>query len=92
MPRVTYSTTLPTLTVTGAASVSGTATFNGAVNVTGQLTGNAATPFKWGSASGKQATVGPAGAAAALPATPATFLKVTDSANTALVIPAYAAS
>lgn len=48
--------------------------------------------FHWGNAANEQATVGAAGAAAALPATPTKFLKVKDSAGTTLVIPAYAAA
>lgn len=40
----------------------------------------------------EQTTVGAAGAASALPATPTKYLKVKDSAGTTLVIPAYAAS
>lgn len=38
-----------------------------------------------------QTTVGAAGAASALPATPTKYLKVVDNAGTTLVIPAYAA-
>jgi hypothetical protein len=47
---------------------------------------------KWASATLAQTTVGAAGAASALPATPTKYLKVVDSAGTTLVIPAYAAS
>lgn len=43
-------------------------------------------------AANAQTTVGSAGGASALPATPAKFLKVRDSAGTTLVIPAYAAT
>lgn len=46
---------------------------------------------KWDAASLQQTTVGAAGAASALPATPTKYLKVVDSAGTTLVIPAYAA-
>ncbi len=46
---------------------------------------------KW-IAANEQTTVGAAGGASALPATPTKFLKVTDSAGTTLVVPAYAAS
>lgn len=52
----------------------------------------AATLFlKW-SATNEQTTVGAAGAASALPATPTKYFKVHDSAGTVLIIPAYAAS
>jgi len=47
---------------------------------------------KWESATLAQTTVGAAGGASALPATPTKYLKVQDSAGTTLVIPAYAAS
>jgi hypothetical protein len=40
----------------------------------------------------RQATVGAAGAAAAPPATPVTYIKIKTAAGTALVIPAYAAA
>lgn len=40
----------------------------------------------------EQTTVGAAGGASALPATPTKYLKVKDSAGTTLVIPAYAAA
>lgn len=46
---------------------------------------------RWGAVN-EQITVGAAGAAAALPATPTKYLKVKDSAGTTLVIPAYAAA
>jgi hypothetical protein len=46
---------------------------------------------KWASAATVQTTVGAAGAAAALPATPTKYLKVVDDTGTTLVIPAYAA-
>jgi len=46
---------------------------------------------KWSAAANQQTTVGAAGAAAALPAAPAKYLKVQDSAGTTYVIPAYAA-
>ncbi len=46
----------------------------------------------WASGSAKQTSVGAAGAASALPATPTLYLKVMDSAGTVLVIPAYAAA
>jgi hypothetical protein len=42
-------------------------------------------------AANAQTTVGAAGGASALPATPTKYLKVKDSAGTTLVIPAYAA-
>jgi hypothetical protein len=47
---------------------------------------------RWNAAGNEQTTVGAAGAASALPATPTKFLKVVDSAGTTLVIPAYAAA
>lgn len=47
---------------------------------------------KWSAAANAQTTVGAAGAASALPATPAKYLKVQDSSGTTYVIPAYAAS
>lgn len=55
-----------------------------AVNPAGLLT--------WAAAGNEQTTVGAAGGASALPATPTKFLKVKDSAGTTLVIPAYAAA
>jgi hypothetical protein len=48
--------------------------------------------LKWDLAGNQQTTVGAAGAASALPATPTKYLKVVDSAGTTLVIPAYAAA
>lgn len=48
--------------------------------------------LKWGAAGDEQTTVGAAGGASALPATPTKYLKVIDSAGTTLVIPAYAAA
>jgi hypothetical protein len=45
---------------------------------------------EWIAAGNQQTTVGAAGAASALPATPTKYLKVVDSAGTTLVIPAYA--
>lgn len=51
----------------------------------------AAGMHKWAAAN-EQTTIGAAGGAAALPATPTKFLKVKDSAGTTLVIPAYAAA
>lgn len=53
---------------------------------------NAGRYLKWANAGFEQTTVGAAGGASALPATPTKFLKVVDSAGTALVIPAYAAA
>lgn len=47
--------------------------------------------LKWAAAN-EQTTVGAAGGASALPATPTKFLKITDSAGTTLVVPAYAAA
>ncbi len=47
---------------------------------------------QWVAAGNQQATVGAAGGASALPATPTKYLKVVDSAGTTLVVPAYAAS
>ncbi len=47
--------------------------------------------LKWGTAARAQTTVGAAGGASALPATPTKYLQVKDSAGTTLVIPAYAA-
>ncbi len=48
--------------------------------------------LKWGAAGNEQTTVGAAGGASALPATPTKYLKVKDSAGTTLIIPAYAAA
>lgn len=50
-----------------------------------------ATP-QWMTVDSRQTTVGAAGGASALPATPTKYLKVKDEAGTTLVIPAYAAS
>lgn len=47
---------------------------------------------KWDDVSIQQTTVGAAGGAAALPATPTKYLKVQDSTGATLVIPAYAAA
>lgn len=47
---------------------------------------------KWTASANAQTTVGAAGGASALPATPTKYLKVVDSAGTVLAIPAYAAS
>lgn len=47
---------------------------------------------KWDAAANQQTTVGGAGGASALPATPTKYLKVVDSAGTVLCIPAYAAA
>lgn len=47
---------------------------------------------RWTASGNQQTTVGAAGGASALPATPTKYLKVVDSAGTTLVIPAYAAS
>lgn len=47
---------------------------------------------RWQTTSNEQTTVGAAGAASALPATPTKYLKVMDSAGTTYVIPVYAAS
>jgi len=47
---------------------------------------------QWKAAGNQQTTVGAAGGASALPATPTKYLKIVDSAGTTLVIPAYAAS
>lgn len=47
---------------------------------------------KWSAAGNQQTTVGAAGGASALPATPTKYLKIKDSAGTTLVIPAYAAA
>lgn len=47
---------------------------------------------KWSAAALAQTTVGAAGGAAALPATPTKYLQVVDSAGTTLVVPAYAAA
>lgn len=48
--------------------------------------------FNWLAAALEQTTVGAAGGASALPATPTKYLKVLDHNGTVLVIPAYAAS
>jgi len=53
---------------------------------------SSAAAIRWTHASTQQTTVGAAGGASALPATPTKYLKVKDSAGTVLVIPAYAAS
>lgn len=45
---------------------------------------------KWSAAGDRQTTVGAAGAASALPATPTKYLKVIDDAGATLVVPAYA--
>jgi hypothetical protein len=45
---------------------------------------------RWVAAGNQQTTVGAAGGASALPATPTKYLKVKDSAGTVLVVPAYA--
>lgn len=47
---------------------------------------------KWADASTTQTTVGPAGTAAAPPASPARWLKVVDNAGATLVVPAYLAA
>lgn len=47
---------------------------------------------QWVAAANQQTTVGAAGGASALPATPSKYLKVIDSAGTTYVIPAYAAT
>ena len=46
---------------------------------------------RWSAAGNQQTTVGAAGGASALPATPTKYLKVKDSAGATLVVPAYAA-
>lgn len=48
--------------------------------------------LRYNAAGSWQTTVGAAGAASALPATPTKYLKVRDEAGTSLVIPAYVAS
>jgi hypothetical protein len=50
------------------------------------------TGLKFNNADMAQTTVGAAGGASALPATPTKYIKVIDSAGTTLVIPAYAAA
>jgi hypothetical protein len=47
---------------------------------------------QWVAAGNQQTTVGAAGGASALPATPTKYVKIVDSAGTTLVVPAYAAS
>jgi hypothetical protein len=47
---------------------------------------------QWVATANQQTTVGAAGGASALPATPTKYFKIVDSAGTTLVIPAYAAS
>lgn len=47
--------------------------------------------FKW-KAANEQTTVGAAGAASALPATPSKYFKVIDSAGTTFVVPGYVAA
>lgn len=68
-------------------SISASGVLVGADIIASQRAGAA---FRWAHSSGKQTTVGAAGAAAALPATPTTYLRVRDDANNELVIPAYA--
>ncbi len=93
------------LTVSGAASVSTVrSVIKGITSQTGDLTQwqnpagttglavTAAQLLQWTASGNQQTTVGAAGGASALPATPTKFLKVVDSAGTTLVIPAYAAS
>ena len=53
---------------------------------------NAAGIPQWVAAANQQTTVGAAGAASALPATPSKYLLVKDSAGTSFVIPCYAAA
>ena len=48
--------------------------------------------LRWSTAGNEQTTVGSAGGASALPATPTKYLKVVDSTGATLVIPAYAAA
>jgi hypothetical protein len=48
--------------------------------------------LRWGSAGLIQTTVGAAGAAAALPATPSKYLKIQDETGATFVVPAYAAA
>ncbi len=48
--------------------------------------------YRWGVAGLMQTTVGAAGAAAALPATPSKYFKVQDETGTTFVIPGYAAA
>lgn len=50
------------------------------------------TGIQWVNAANQQTTVGAAGAASALPATPEVYLAVRNAAGTVLVIPAYLAS
>lgn len=45
--------------------------------------------FHWGNAANQQTTVGAAGGASALPATPVAYLKVKDSDGNTRVIPCY---
>jgi hypothetical protein len=61
------------------------------VNTGWQINGSASR-LKFGHADQKQTTVGAAGGASALPATPTGYFKVRDSAGTEYVIPFYAAS
>lgn len=49
-------------------------------------------PIRWVPAGSQQTTVGAAGGADALPASPTKYLKVQDSAGALLVIPAFASS
>jgi hypothetical protein len=65
----------------------GFVTCEGYFNATGNTVG-----YRWNAAALEQTTVGAAGGASALPATPTKYLKVMDTAGTTLVIPAYAAS
>ena len=53
---------------------------------------SAAGLLRWSTAGNEQTTVGAAGGASALPATPTKYLKVVDSTGATLVIPAYAAA
>lgn len=69
-------------------------------NLTNWLDGSAVTLasvtaaglHRWDAAANQQTTVGAAGGASALPATPTKYLKVVDSTGATLVIPAYAAA
>ena len=53
---------------------------------------NGAGSIRWGQAAHFQTTVGAAGGASALPATPTKYVKIKDNAGTTFVIPVYAAS
>ena len=78
--------------VRGMAAQSGNLTewLNSSSSVLASI--SAAGLLRWNAAANQQTTVGAAGGASALPATPTKYLKVVDSSGATLVIPAYAAA